>query len=54
MRHGTVADPAESGDYVDGIREFLNILKEDKGVDATTLMTVSEKGWDGFTLISVL
>ena len=53
VRHGTVSDPSETGDYVDGVREFLEILKQDTGVEATTLSTVGEKGWDGFTLIYV-
>ena len=54
MRHGTVSDPAEDGDYVDGVREVLQIVKEDSGVEATTISTVGDKGWDGFTLAYVL
>ncbi|EKM60510.1 uncharacterized protein PHACADRAFT_246508 [Phanerochaete carnosa HHB-10118-sp] len=54
VRGGRVADPAEEGPYVDGVRELLKVLKEDEGVEATTIANVGEKGFDGFTYILVL
>ncbi|CCL99130.1 uncharacterized protein FIBRA_01144 [Fibroporia radiculosa] len=51
VRQGRVADLSFSGPYVDGVRRFLEHLKTDKDVDATTIATVGEKGWDGFTYI---
>lgn len=31
-----------------GVRRLLHALKEDKEVDATTISTVGERGYDGF------
>jgi hypothetical protein len=33
---------------VEGVRELLKALKDDREVDATTIGTVGEKGYDGF------
>ena len=54
VRSGRVADPAEEGPYVEGVRELLKLIQEDAGVEATTIGTVGEKGYDGFTYILVL
>lgn len=51
---GTPADPQENTEDVIGIRKLLAYLKEDKDVEATTIATVGEKGFDGFTYIYVL
>ncbi|THH01425.1 hypothetical protein EW026_g1285 [Hermanssonia centrifuga] len=54
VRSGRVADPSEDNVYVNGVRKLLAHLKEDKDVEATTIATVGEKGFDGFTYILVL
>ncbi|KAF9820219.1 hypothetical protein IEO21_01652 [Rhodonia placenta] len=51
VRHGRVADPAQNDASSIGTRKLLEHLKTDKDVDATTISTVGEKGWDGFTYI---
>ncbi|OBZ75310.1 O-methyltransferase MdmC [Grifola frondosa] len=48
VRDGRVAIPTESDDNVEGVRRLLEHLKTDKEVDATTIGTVGEKGYDGF------
>lgn len=54
MRGGKVGDPSVEGEFVDGVRSLLKLIKEDDGVEATTIGTVGEKGYDGFTYILVL
>lgn len=49
MRNGLVSVPSYSDPNVEGVRKLLEYLKDDKEVDATTLGTVGEKGYDGFT-----
>lgn len=51
---GRTADPTDTTEPVLGIRKLLEHLKEDKDVEATTIATVGEKGYDGFTYIYVL
>jgi len=48
VRYGRVADPNFSDDAVDGVRRLLEYIKDDRTVEATTLPTVGEKGFDGF------
>ncbi|KAE9402665.1 S-adenosyl-L-methionine-dependent methyltransferase [Gymnopus androsaceus JB14] len=48
VRFGRVADPQESDHNIEGVRLLLNGLKGDMDVDATTIATVGEKGYDGF------
>ncbi|KAG6818321.1 hypothetical protein H0H93_005992, partial [Arthromyces matolae] len=48
VRHGRVADPSYSDDQVEGVRSLLKALEGDKEVDATSIGTVGEKGYDGF------
>ncbi|KAH9946182.1 S-adenosyl-L-methionine-dependent methyltransferase [Epithele typhae] len=51
VRYGRVSNPADpEHDGIDsqGVRRMLEHLKTDKNVDATTIATVGEKGWDGF------
>ncbi|KAI6151279.1 O-methyltransferase-domain-containing protein [Pisolithus tinctorius] len=50
---GSFARPPAIGVYpndstVDGVRTLLKLLKEDKEVEATTIATANEKGYDGF------
>ncbi|KAI0664888.1 O-methyltransferase family 3 protein [Cubamyces menziesii] len=48
VRNGTVANPDIDDENVRGVRRLLEHIKNDKEVDATTIGTVSEKGYDGF------
>ncbi|KAF8839847.1 O-methyltransferase family 3 protein [Paxillus ammoniavirescens] len=48
VRGGSVADPSQTDISIEGVRKLLGALKEDREVDATTIATVGEKGYDGF------
>lgn len=48
VHNGWVADPEYNGHMVEGVRDMLKALKDDKEVEATTIGTVGEKGYDGF------
>ncbi|EGO01198.1 hypothetical protein SERLA73DRAFT_179311 [Serpula lacrymans var. lacrymans S7.3] len=48
VRYGRVADPTYLDDRVEGVRTLLKGIKDDTEVDATTIGTVGEKGYDGF------
>jgi len=50
IRNGRVDTPGYKDREVLGIRSLLEYIKEDKGceVDATTIATVGDKGYDGF------
>lgn len=54
VRNGRVSDPNENTSDTLGVRKLLDMIKNDQGVDATTLATVGDKGWDGFTYAYVL
>ncbi|KAJ7119713.1 O-methyltransferase [Mycena epipterygia] len=43
-----VADPANTNASVEGVRGLLRYIKDDDEVEATTIHTVGEKGFDGF------
>ncbi|KAJ7136281.1 O-methyltransferase [Mycena filopes] len=47
-RDGQVADESNSDEMLDGVRALLRHLKDDDEVEATTIHTVGEKGFDGF------
>ncbi|KAG9014918.1 hypothetical protein FRB90_005108 [Tulasnella sp. 427] len=47
VRNGSVAVPEASDSSVEGVRRLLAYIKDDAGVEATTLATVGEKGYDG-------
>ncbi|KAI0709111.1 O-methyltransferase family 3 protein [Earliella scabrosa] len=47
VRQGRVADPEQDDENVVGVRKLLEHLKTDTNVDATTIGTVGEKGYDG-------
>jgi hypothetical protein len=36
---------------VEGVRKFLGVIKGDPEVSATTISTVGEMGYDGFTFM---
>lgn len=48
MRYGRVADPNAHDDNIEGVRNLLRGMKDDPEIDATTIGTVGEKGYDGF------
>jgi len=48
VRYGRVADPDLSDPNIEGVRSLLRMLKDDTEVEATTMGTVGEKGYDGF------
>ena len=48
VRQGRVADPDDNDANIEGVRKLLEHLKTDKDIDATTIATVGEKGYDGF------
>ncbi|EPQ54224.1 S-adenosyl-L-methionine-dependent methyltransferase [Gloeophyllum trabeum ATCC 11539] len=49
IRRGGVSNLAIKDDpRINGVREMLEVVKQDKGMDATTIGTVGEKGYDGF------
>ena len=49
VQSGFVADPEYTDGKVEGVRRLLNAMKGDEEVEATTIATVGEKGYDGFT-----
>lgn len=48
VRDGEVADPKYTDPWSEGVRSLLKALKDDTEVEATTIATVGEKGYDGF------
>ncbi|KAJ7176305.1 O-methyltransferase family 3 protein [Mycena crocata] len=48
VRYGRVGDPEYSDPQVEGVRALLHSIKGDAEVDATTMGTVGDKGYDGF------
>jgi predicted O-methyltransferase YrrM len=46
VRQGKVA--TSNDEREEGVRKLLQHVKADADVDATTIATVGEKGWDGF------
>ncbi len=48
VRNGRVADPEQSDPSIEGVRRLLEYIQKDSTVEATTLSTVGEKGYDGF------
>ncbi|CAK5284677.1 unnamed protein product [Mycena citricolor] len=48
VRYGRVGNPDYSDPMVEGVRALLEAVKGDPEVDATTIGTVGDKGYDGF------
>ncbi|KDQ07942.1 hypothetical protein BOTBODRAFT_48504 [Botryobasidium botryosum FD-172 SS1] len=48
VRNGEVANPNIKTSHIKGVRKLPAHLKTDNSVDATTIATVGEKGFDGF------
>ncbi|KAG7094801.1 hypothetical protein E1B28_005615 [Marasmius oreades] len=51
VRRGGPSDPTNTEPANVKIRELLQLIKDDKEVEATTISTVGVKGYDGFTYI---
>ena len=45
---GLVADPEYTDEKVEGVRKLLKAMEGDDEIEATTISTVGEKGYDGF------
>lgn len=54
VRDGAVIDPASSDPRVQGVRRFHQAVAAERRVSATAIQTVGSKGYDGFTLASVI
>ncbi|PLR36490.1 methyltransferase [Chimaeribacter coloradensis] len=53
VRGGSVLDSESEDPNVKGLREFIQMISEDKRLEATAIQTVGEKGWDGFVMAIV-
>ena len=50
VRDGEVTHPDSDDERVQGVRRFIEMMRNDPRLTATALQTVGIKGWDGFTL----
>ncbi|HKT30803.1 O-methyltransferase [Dyella sp.] len=50
IRHGKLADPTNTDPDVVGIRQFMDLLAKQPGIESTAIQTVGAKGWDGFSI----
>jgi predicted O-methyltransferase YrrM len=50
IRHGKLADPANTEPDVQGMRQFFDLLAAHPEVESTAIQTVGAKGWDGFSI----
>ncbi|CAA7266268.1 unnamed protein product [Cyclocybe aegerita] len=48
VRNGRVSDPNVSNEDIEGVRALLKAIQSDEEIEATTISTVGEKGYDGF------
>jgi hypothetical protein len=48
VRRGRVSDVEYTDGSVEGTRRLLKYIQDDPEIEATTISTVGEKGWDGF------
>ena len=53
VRDGQLADPHTSDPGAQGMRRFHELLAAERRVTATTIQTVGDKGYDGFTMVLV-
>ncbi|THH19778.1 hypothetical protein EW146_g1450 [Bondarzewia mesenterica] len=51
VRNGLVSDTSYTDASCEGVRVLLDFMKDDKEVEATTMATVGEKGYDGFLYV---
>jgi len=54
IREGEVANADSVDPRVIGVRQFYDLLAEERRIDATALQTVGSKGYDGFAIGIVL
>jgi predicted O-methyltransferase YrrM len=54
IRDGAVIDPANEDARIQGVRRFNEMLAAEPRVAATTIQTVGNKGYDGFTMALVI
>jgi predicted O-methyltransferase YrrM len=54
VREGEVIDSASRDPDVQGVRRLNEVIREEPRVSATTIQTVSNKGYDGFTVALVV
>ncbi|MBI3565283.1 MAG: O-methyltransferase [Elusimicrobia bacterium] len=54
VRGGRIVEEKHPDPNVQGVRRFLDILKDEKRVQATAIQTVGTKGYDGFALALVV
>lgn len=54
VRNGGIADADSEDSSVQGTRRMNELIRAEPRVNATTIQTVGDKGYDGFTLIRVL
>lgn len=50
VRGGEVTNPHSTDERVQGVRRFIEMMRNDPRLTVTALQTVGIKGWDGFTL----
>jgi predicted O-methyltransferase YrrM len=54
VRNGAIVDADSTDEGVIGVRNFNDLLKKEKRVDATAIQTVGSKGYDGFAVMVVV
>jgi predicted O-methyltransferase YrrM len=54
VRKGEVANPDSPDVRVQGMRRFIEVLANDRKVEATAIQTVGAKGYDGFVIVRVV
>ncbi len=54
VRDGEVIDPENKDESVQGVRKLNELIEAEPRVSATTIQTVSSKGYDGFTMALVV
>ena len=54
VRGGRIVEEKHPDPNVQGVRRFLELLKDDRRVSATAIQTVGAKGYDGFALAYVV
>jgi len=53
VRNGEVIDEKSEDERVQGVRQFMDLLKEETQIESTAIQTVGTKGYDGFVLAIV-
>lgn len=53
VRAGAITDENSEDERVRGVQQFMELLKEEPGIEATAIQTVGVKGYDGFVLAIV-